>query len=116
MYVLEDIAIAFAVVEEVTIFARKLANYLNSDVAKYKSLSKFKIQVGACFGCFYKFVFTRKNNDEQTTIGYAANYGAKLQSICKNDCIAISSNVYEQLESEKKKVFLKSESDEVKMN
>ncbi len=44
---------SYEVVEEVVKFAGDLTKYLNNDIAKYKTLLGFKIQVGACFGSFY---------------------------------------------------------------
>lgn len=82
MYVVDDVNEAYEIVEEVVKFAGDLSRYLNSDIAKYKTLLDFKIQVGACFGSFYNYEFKRQNADEETTIGYAANYAAKLQGLC----------------------------------
>lgn len=90
MYVVDDVNEAYEIVEEVVKFAGDLSRYLNSDIAKYKTLLDFKIQVGACFGSFYNYEFKRQNADEETTIGYAANYAAKLQGLCNIGNIAIS--------------------------
>ncbi len=113
MYVLNDIVESYEVVEEVVKFAGDLTKYLNNDIAKYKTLLGFKIQVGACFGSFYNFEFKRENADEETTIGYAANYAAKLQGLSNIDAIAISSNIFDVLEHEKKTIFVKHNSSKV---
>ena len=64
MYVVDDVNEAYEIVEEVVKFAGDLSRYLNSDIAKYKTLLDFKIQVGACFGSFYNYEFKRQNADE----------------------------------------------------
>lgn len=107
MYVLNDIVESYEVVEEVVKFAGNLTKYLNNDIAKYKMLLGFKIQVGVCFGSFYNFEFKRENADEETTIGFAANYAAKLQGLSSVGAIAISSNIFDALEDEKKAIFVK---------
>lgn len=114
MYVLDDINQAYEVVEEVVKFAGALTKYLNNDIAKYKTLLGFKIQVGACFGSFYNFEFKRQNADEETTIGYAANYAAKLQGICNTGNIAISSNIFETVDTEKRNKYVKRSSLKIK--
>lgn len=113
MYVLNDIVESYEVVEEVVKFAGDLTKYLNNDIAKYKTLLGFKIQAGACFGSFYNFEFKRENADEETTIGYAANYAAKLQGLSNIGAIAISSNIFDILEHEKKTIFVKHDSSKV---
>ena len=107
MYVVDDVNEAYEIVEEVVKFAGDLSRYLNSDIAKYKTLLDFKIQVGACFGSFYNYEFKRQNADEETTIGYAANYAAKLQGLCNIGNIAISSNIFDTLNEEKKNKYVK---------
>lgn len=114
MYVLDDINQAYVIVEEVVKFAGDLTKYLNNDISKYKTLLDFKIQAGACFGSFYNFEFKRQNADEETTIGYAANYAAKLQGICNTGNIAISSNIFETFNTEKRKKYIKHSSSKIK--
>ena len=80
MYVVSDsISQAFDIVSSVTKYADELTVYLKNNVSKYKTLVPFWIQVGACFGPFYEFEFKRKDADEMTTIGYAANYAAHVE-------------------------------------
>lgn len=98
MYVEDaDVSAAFVVVAEVSKFAHKLTSFINNDISKYKTLKNFRIQIGACYGRFYSFEFKTEDIDEETTIGYAANYAAKLQGLALPGYIAISSNIYEAL-------------------
>lgn len=107
MYVVEDVFKAYGIVEEVVGFAGTLTKYLNNNIAKYKTLLEFEIQAGACFGRFYNFEFKRENADEETTIGYAANYAAKLQGLCNVGNIAISSNIFDTFNTDKKNKYVK---------
>lgn len=113
MYVVDDVNEAYEIVEEVVKFAGDLSRYLNNDIAKYKTLLEFKIQAGACFGSFYNFEFKRQNADEETTIGYAANYAAKLQGLCNIGNIAVSSNIFDTFNTEKKNKYVKHSSSKV---
>ncbi|MBQ2987120.1 MAG: hypothetical protein IJE23_06515 [Tyzzerella sp.] len=110
MYVLDEIGEAFNVVAEVVGFAGELTRYINENISKYKTLMNFEIQAGACYGHFYNFEFKRENADEETTIGYAANYAAKLQGLSSVDCISISSNIYEYIDCEYRKRFVQRQS------
>lgn len=114
MYVVEDITKAYSIVQEVVKYAGQLARYLNVEISKYKTLMNFRIQTGACFGQFYNFVFKRENADEETTIGYAANYAAKLQGLSKTGSFAISSKLYDALDKETKEVYTKIASSKIK--
>ena len=113
MYVVDDVNEAYEIVEEVVKFAGDLSRYLNNDIAKYKTLLEFKIQAGACFGSFYSFEFKRQNANEETTIGYAANYAAKLQGLCNMGDIAVSSNIFDTFNTEKKNKYVKHTSSKV---
>lgn len=114
MYVLDDLEEAFIAVSEVSRFANKLAASLNKEVAKYKTLINFSIQVGACYGKFYDFEFKNDYIDEETSIGYACNYAAKLQGLAKPAYIAISSDIYESLDSEYQDKFVVQRESKVK--
>ena len=108
MYVVSDsISETFGIFAAVTKYAAELAGHLNSNVSKYKTLLPFCINAGACYGPFYEFEFKRKDADEMTTIGFAANYAAKLQSIAEVHHILISKNIYDKLDSESKDCFRK---------
>lgn len=105
MYVLADIKKAFEVATAVSRYALDLSKCMTREVAKYKDLLIFKIQVGACYGRFYDFQFEYKDICEETSIGYAANYAAKLQGMAKISNIAISANIYENLDANLKERF-----------
>lgn len=113
MYVVADIERAYNITEEVVKFAGELSEYLNNHIAKYKTLLAFKIQAGACFGNFYKFEFKRDTAGEETTIGYAANYAAKLQALCAAGDIAVSTNIFDMLPSEKKGMYVQYRSSKI---
>ena len=106
MYVVSDsIPKTFEIVSAVTKYAFELAGYLNTNVSKYKTLLPFCIHSGACYGSFYEFEFNRKDADEMTTIGFAANYAAKLQILASPSRILISENIYDALTADQKNCF-----------
>ncbi len=106
MYVVSDsIPKTFEIVSAVTKYAFELTGHLNTNVSKYKTLVPFCIHAGACYGPFYEFEFKRKDADEMTTIGFAANYAAKLQSLASSSCVLISENIYDALTADQKKCF-----------
>lgn len=106
LYVVDDLSPAFQVVKAVSAYAYKLAKYLNSDIPKYKTLKNFNINIGVAFGKFYDFEFvTQEGFSELTTIGYAANYAAKLQALSDLNKISISEDIYDALNVEDKKNF-----------
>lgn len=108
MYVISDSSsLAFDIVSAVTKYAYELTGYLKNNISKYKTLVPFRIQAGACFGPFYEFEFKRKDADEMTTIGYAANYAAKLQNLAQPQHIMISENMYDDLVDVQKRYFRK---------
>lgn len=114
MYVSGMITDSFEIVAEVTAFAYKLTSFLNNEISKYKTLLDFQIQVGACYGKFYEFKFIKDGFEEDTTIGYAANYAAKLQGISSKSYISIASNIYENLDAEYQNIFLVKEDVSIK--
>lgn len=103
----ECISAAFEIVSSVSQYAYKLTTHLSEHIAKYKTLIPFRIQIGACFGSFYEFEFKRENADELTTIGYAANFAAKLQGLAQPMRICISENIYEDIGSNQQAIFTK---------
>lgn len=105
MYVTEDITKAYNAIMDIAVYAYALSSYLNRNVGKYKSLLDFEIQVGCCYGKFYDFIFKTEEKEEETTIGYAANYAAKLQGITSTGFISISENIYEEVGDEQKSFF-----------
>ncbi len=107
MYVVDDLENVYNTVIDIAIYAYVLSSCLNSSIGKYKSLLAFEIQVGCCYGEFYDFIFKTENEEEETTIGYAANYAAKLQGITCEGYISISENMYDVLLGDNKKMFQK---------
>lgn len=108
MYVVNDsVSESFEIVSSVTKFALLLSEHLSENVSKYKTLIPFCIHAGACFGIFYEFEFIREDADEMTSIGYAANYAAKLQGLAEASDIVISENIYDELVEDQKKIFAK---------
>lgn len=94
MYIVEkNMDDAFWILWKISTYARSLTRYLNEKVVKYKTLFPFEIQIGACYGKFYEFEFNK--TCELTTIGYAANFAAKLQSLAVDNCLCISENIFE---------------------
>lgn len=105
MYITEDMTKAYSAIIDIAVYAYALSYYLNRNVGKYKSLLDFEIQVGCCYGNFYDFIFKTEEKEEETTIGYAANYAAKLQGITSTGFISISENIYEEIGEEQKSFF-----------
>ena len=105
MYITEDMTKAYSAIIDIAVYAYALSYYLNRNVGKYKSLLDFEIQVGCCYGKFYDFIFKTEEKEEETTIGYAANYAAKLQGITSTGFISISENIYEEIGEEQKSFF-----------
>jgi len=103
LYVVDDVASAYHCVEIVVSYAFLLSKLVNKEIPKYKKLKDFEIQVGACFGHFYEFVFVHKNDnrekdfEELTTIGFAANLAAKLQGLAGVYNICISEDIYDEI-------------------
>lgn len=108
MYVVDAVDSAYSAVRAVSAFAYRLANFINKDIPKYKTLLNFNIQIGAAFGKFYDFEFTAKEGfSELTTIGHAANYAAKLQALTLLSKISISSDIYDSLPAGEKTEYTK---------
>lgn len=106
MYVTGDIGSTYSAIIDVALYAYALSTYLNKNVGKYKSIMDFEIQVGCCYGKFYDFIFRiDTDKEEETTIGYAANYAAKLQNLTNAGFISISENMYNSINGEVKKIF-----------
>ena len=115
LYVLDDINGGFAVVKKVSSFAYCLTNIINRDIPKYRTLADFIIQIGAAYGKFYDFVFIGEQEyEEETTIGYAANYAAKLQGLTPISSIGIAEDIYASLPLPEQKSFQKVSSSSLK--
>lgn len=106
MYVIGDLTAAYQNVIAVSSYAYRLAGWINRDIPKYRTLLDFKINVGAAFGKFYEFEFdTDDGYSELTTIGYCANYAAKLQALSRDNCISVSEDVYKALGDDDRRYF-----------
>lgn len=115
LYVLDNIVNGFDVVKRVSSFAYCLTHIINHDISKYKTLTDFKIQIGTAYGKFYDFVFIGEQEySEETTIGYAANYAAKLQGLAPDFNIAVSEDIFESLPTIEQRVFHKESSPSLK--
>lgn len=114
MYIISDVYRSFMAVKNIAVFAYRLARYLNEETSKYKKLKDFHIQIGADYGGFYDFVFKDGEYEEETTIGFAANYAAKLQILCKDDYFSVSSYVYDMVDEKDTDVFTRVESSSIK--
>lgn len=112
MYVVGELKPVFNVVKAVSVYAYQLVRYINSDIPKYKSLLDFNINVGVAYGDFYDFEFITKDGlSELTTIGYAANFAAKLQTISGLNRISISEDIYNDLPSVEQNDYVKIDED-----
>lgn len=106
LYVVDDVEPAFKIVKTVSAYAYKLVECLNNEIPKYKTLKDFNINIGAAYGKFYDFEFSTKEGfSELTTIGYAANFSAKLQALSRLNRISISANIYDYLPEIEKEHF-----------
>lgn len=98
LYVLDAVQPAFDAVRTVSVFARRLAGLINRQIPKYRSLPDFRIQVGAACGVFCISEFRLSEEvSEITSIGYAANFAAKLLGLSGPSSIAVSEQIYHSL-------------------
>lgn len=111
VYIADSITNSYYAAKIISQFSYKLSSYLLDNVGKYKSLIRFKIQIGLAYGNFYIFEFNDSVYNELTSIGYACNFAAKLQGLSDNNCITISKDIYEII-PEKDKTFFKKISDD----
>ena len=108
MYVqTEDIQNAFSIIADISAYAFSLTDFMSSEIAKYKTLLKFSIQIGADFGRFYEFEFHSEEIEEMTTIGYPANFAAKLQNLAAKSQLNISEIMFDSLPLRQKNLFIK---------
>lgn len=106
LYVVDELFKAFQVVKSVSVYAYKLSKYINTGIPKYKTLKDFHISVGVAYGKFYDFEFcTKEGFSEKTTIGYAANFAAKLQALSGMSTMGISEDIYDALPDEEKEIY-----------
>ena len=107
MYIEGELTTTFNCLIEISAYAERLSYFINHNIPKYTTLKDFRIQIGAAYGSFFCFEFTDSDgsNPESTTIGYAANYAAKLQALAGNSTIAISIDIFKALPLEIKNKF-----------
>ena len=106
LYVVDELLPAFRVVKDVSIYAYRLSKFINTEIPKYKTLLNFIINIGVAHGSFYDFEFTTEDGfSETTTIGYAANFAAKLQALSGSNKISISEDIYDSLTMDEKKNY-----------
>lgn len=103
MYVVGNLQTAYSVVKGVSAYAYKLSKYMNKEIPKYNTLKDFYIQVGSAYGRFYEFEFIMGEEfSEMTTIGYAANYAAKLQALTNYSKLSITEEMFIALKVEER--------------
>lgn len=101
-------------------YAYQVSQRINRDIPKYNKLTDFRLQMGADVGDFFVFEFYHSDNNhenilsEVTTIGYPANFAAKLQAIAENSYLCISTNLYELSDYGVKNLFEKKTSPDIK--
>ena len=78
-------------------YAFEIAEFMGSDIGKYKTLLQFEIQAGVAAGSFYEYIFNKEEYEEMTTIGFACNYAAKLQGLTNSGHITVSEDVYNSI-------------------
>lgn len=119
MYFKEKNSDAINALFNIASYAYAVALRINKDIAKYKNLTDFKIQMGADVGDFFVYEFWYPDNkhenlgSETTTIGYPANYAAKLQALAETSNLNISADLY-ALCDDKNDVFQRMKSDSIK--
>lgn len=96
---------------EIAKFSKTLATYINKKVSKYSMLEDFILQFGADYGDYYNLEIQESNIDEITSIGYAANFAAKLQTESNANCLSISKYLFDCI----KNIEIKEQFKEVKM-
>ena len=102
---------------QLAVYSKRTIDFLNNDIAKLNALDDATISIGADYGKFRAFEFYDEKNgiDEETSIGFAANYACKLQiAVCNKNRFAISKEVYGLLPYEAKSVFKQEFSDSLK--
>lgn len=114
LYVEDTLNLAFEVVKQISVYAYRIAGLINCEIGKYKTLKDFYINVGVAFGKFYDFEFKTNDYTETTTIGYPANFAAKLQALTHKGNISISEEIYNALPPEEKKTYQKVSEDSIK--
>ncbi|MBQ2953814.1 MAG: adenylate/guanylate cyclase domain-containing protein [Clostridia bacterium] len=107
LYATGTVREAYECLSAIAEYSFLLTAHFSSSIAKYKSLLPFIITIGAAYGHFYDFQFVHDSIDESTTIGYAANLGAKIQGITPKMHLAISESIWEALYPHDKEIYQK---------
>ena len=97
LYVIDEVAKAFDVVQDVTCFAFNVAGLINKEIGKYRNLTDFEMQAAADFGKFVSTEFSEEDYSEETSIGYVANFAAKLQAVTRVGRISVSEDIYSEI-------------------
>ncbi len=92
----------------IALYAYNSINCLNNEVGKLASLDNAVIKIGADYGRFWKFDIKDVQNgiDEDTSVGYAANYACKLQALVSKNSVAISEDDYSYVDEKYRKCFV----------
>ncbi|MFA7436230.1 MAG: hypothetical protein WC006_07715 [Bacilli bacterium] len=99
LYIVDELEDVLESTWNISKYSVSLAKLLSEQVGKYKTLNKFRVQIGACYGSFCEFIFKDNGYEELTSIGYAANFAAKLQSLTKENHLSVSENLYDAIKS-----------------
>lgn len=86
-------------------FTYELSLKINKEISKYNSLLPFEISVGASYGKYCEFIFDENLNSEETTIGHACNFAAKIQSLTLSKTLAIDEDIYQMMPNSVKQMF-----------
>ena len=115
LYVTGELLSAFQIVKTISALSYKLAAFMNTGIPKYRSLKDFSINIGVAYGQFYDFELIIPGElSESTTIGYAANYAAKLQSLSEKSRLSVSENIFNALPVDEQKGYIKIDHSSVK--
>lgn len=114
MYIVGDVSIGLKTSWEIAKYSVSLCKFMDEEIYKLRGVNKFSIQVGACYGEFYTFNYDDGTYKEETSIGYAANFAAKLQNLASIGQMAISKSIYDNLENQSiKKQFIEKDSSKI---
>ena len=76
---------------QISVYAYQAVNTLNQ-ISKLGSIKEAVLRIGADYGSFYKMTIDdlKKKIAENTSVGFAANYACKLQTVVRNNALAVS--------------------------
>lgn len=105
----------YDVVKKVVCYTYRLKEIINKEIGKYKSIKDLTINIGAASGRFYDFEFSTEDGySEYTTIGYAPNFAAKLQSLSEDNYFSISQDIYMALNDDNRYSYTKIKEPQIK--